>query len=152
MKKLKIYLTSILFPIIIGVIVGFITRKYMDYEMLTKPFLSPPGVIFPIIWTILYALMGISYGILKEKNLLDKNIKMIYYSQLIINALWSIIFFVFKLRLIAYLDIILLAILVSNMIIEFYKKNKTAGGLQIPYLLWVMFASYLNFSFYLLNI
>ncbi len=151
MRKLKIYLKAILLPLIVGGIVGLITYKYMDYEMLVKPFFSPPGIIFPIVWTILYTLMGISYGILKDKKIADINICRVYYLQLIVNALWSIIFFILKLRLLAYIWIILLAILVTIMIIEFYEKDKITGLLQIPYLLWIIFASYLNFSFYILN-
>ena len=75
----------------------------------------------------------------------------IYYLQLAFNSLWSIIFFTLKWRLFAFIWIVALAILVILMIIEFYKKNKIAGLLQIPYLLWVLFASYLNLGVYLLN-
>jgi len=95
--------------------------------------------------------MGVSYGILETNSLVDSKINLIYYSQLFVNALWSILFFVFKWRLFSFLWIILLIILIIVMIIKFYSKNKTAGLLQIPYLLWCLFASYLNLSFYLLN-
>lgn len=116
-----------------------------------QPPLSPPSIAFPIVWTILYILMGISYGILVDKKLLNAKAKIIYYNQLIFNGLWSIIFFSLKWRLFAFIWIIALAILVIFMIIEFYKKNKLAGLLQIPYLLWVLFAAYLNITVYLLN-
>ena len=119
--------------------------------MLEKPFLAPPGILFPIVWTILYLLMGISYGRLKSQGLLDFSTVFIYYIQLLVNALWSILFFVLKWRLIAYFWIILLTIIVVVMISRFYAKDKIAGILQIPYLLWILFASYLNLSFYLLN-
>ena len=102
-------------------------------------------------WTILYILMGVSYGILEINNKIDENINFIYYFQLIVNALWSIFFFLLKWRLFSFIWIILLACLVIIMIIEFYKKNKTAGLLQIPYIAWVLFASYLNLSIYILN-
>lgn len=151
MKKIKIYIKSILVPVIVGGIVGFIISGSMDYNNLQKPFLAPAGIVFPIVWTILYSLMGISYGILKSNNLNDKKIKWIYYIQLFVNSLWSIFFFTFKWRLFAFIWIILLAILVIIMIKEFYKKNKIAGILQIPYILWVLFASYLNISTYILN-
>lgn len=151
MKKVWVYIKSILVPVIVGGVVGLITSQFMDYEMLQKPPVSPPGFIFPIIWTILYVLMGISYGMLKNNNQVDDEISLIYYFQLGVNALWSIFFFVFKWRLFSFLWIILLAILVIIMIIKFYKKNKTAGLLQIPYILWVLFASYLNLGFYILN-
>lgn len=119
--------------------------------MLQKPFLSPPSIVFPIVWTILYVLMGVSYGILKSKNLTDDKINLIYYLQLGINALWSIFFFVFKWRLFAFIWILILDVAVVIMIREFYKKDKTAGLIQIPYLLWILFASYLNLAIYLLN-
>ena len=119
--------------------------------MLQKPPLAPPGALFPVVWTILYVLMGISYGILKVNNQTDGEIDWIYYIQLAINAIWPIIFFSFKWRLLAFVWIILLAIAVISMIRKFLIKNKIAGLLQIPYILWVIFATYLNFGFYILN-
>ena len=151
MEKLKIYAKSILIPVIIGGIVGILISNYIDYDSLIKPFLAPPSIVFPIMWTILYILMGISYGILKSKNLLNSEIKWIYYLQLFVNAMWSIIFFIWKWRFFAFLWIILIDVLVIILIIKFYQKNKISGLLQIPYLLWTLFASYLNLSIYLLN-
>lgn len=151
MEKLKIYAKSILIPVIIGGIVGILISNYIDYDSLIKPFLAPPSIVFPIMWTILYILMGISYGILKSKNLLNSEIKWIYYLQLFVNAMWSIIFFIWKWRFFAFLWIILLDVLVIILIIKFYQKNQISGLLQIPYLLWTLFASYLNLSIYLLN-
>ena len=151
MSKFWIYVRSILIPVIMGGIIGLITSGSNDFNVLQKPPLSPPSILFPIVWTILYILMGISYGILKTNKLTDKNIDKMYYGQLIVNGLWSIFFFIFKWRLFSLLWIILLGILVIIMIIEFYKKNKIAGLLQIPYIVWVLFATYLNFGFYLLN-
>lgn len=151
MEKLKIYAKSILIPVIIGGIVGILISNYIDYDSLIKPFLAPPSIVFPIMWTILYILMGISYGILKSKNLLNSEIKWIYYLQLFVNAMWPIIFFIWKWRFFAFLWIILLDVLVIILVIKFYQKNKISGLLQIPYLLWTLFASYLNLSIYLLN-
>lgn len=151
MNTFKTYLKSILIPVIIGGIVGAIISTSIDYNTLQKPFLSPPSVAFPIVWTILYILMGISYGILKSKNILDKETKAIYYIQLIVNALWSIFFFSLKWRLFAFVWILLLLVLIIIMIIKFYQKNKISGLLQIPYLLWTIFASYLNIAVYILN-
>ena len=151
MNKIIIYIKSILLPVLIGALVGLITSGSMDYNMLQKPPIAPPGAVFPIVWTILYVLMGISYGILKTNNQTDEEIDWIYYIQLAINALWSIIFFTFKWRLFAFIWIILLAAAVISMIRKFYNKNKIAGLLQIPYILWVAFAAYLNFGFYILN-
>ena len=151
MSKFKIYLKSILIPVIIGAIVGFITSSFMDYNSLVQPPLPPPSILFPIVWSILYVLMGVSYGILESNSLVDSDINSIYYLQLFVNALWSIFFFVLKWRFFAFLWILLLLVLVIIMIIRFYRKNKLSGLLQIPYLLWVAFATYLNFAIWLLN-
>jgi len=151
MSKFKIYLKSILIPVIVGGIVGFIISGYIDYNTLVQPPLAPPSIAFPIVWSVLYVLMGVSYGILASNSLVDTKINSIYYLQLFVNALWSIFFFVFKWRFFAFLWILLLLVLVIIMIIRFYNKNKLAGLLQIPYLLWVGFATYLNFGIYLLN-
>lgn len=151
MNKIIIYIKSILLPVLIGALVGIITSGSMDYNMLQKTPFAPPGAVFPIVWTILYVLMGISYGILKTNNQTDEETDWIYYIQLAINALWSIIFFTFKWRLFAFVWIILLAVAIIAMITKFYNKNKIAGLLQIPYILWVAFAAYLNFGFYILN-
>lgn len=151
MNKISTYIISILTPVILGSIVGFIILDFIDYDSLQQPFLAPPSIIFPIVWSILYILMGVSYGILKSNNLTDRKTDIIYYMQLGVNLLWSIIFFILKWRLFAFIWIILLAILVLVMINEFYNKNKFAGLLQIPYLLWILFAGYLNITIYFLN-
>lgn len=151
MSKFKIYAKSILIPVIVGGIVGFLISNFIDYNSLQKPPLAPPSILFPIMWSILYVLMGISYGILESKSLVDLKINFIYYFQLFVNAMWSIIFFILKWRLFAFIWIVLLDILVIVMLIHFYKKNKLSGLLQIPYLLWTLFASYLNLAIYLLN-
>ena len=151
MSKFKLYAKSILIPVIIGGIVGFIISGSMDYIILNKPPLSPPSITFPIVWTILYILMGISYGILKDKDLVNSKINYIYYLQLFVNVFWSIFFFTLKWRLFSIVWILLLVVLVIIMIVKFYKQNKVAGILQIPYLLWILFATYLNVSIYLLN-
>ena len=151
MSKVKIYIKSIIIPVIVGGIVGLITSGAIDYNTLKQPPLAPPSAVFPIVWTILYILMGISYGILKSNNQVDEKIDRIYYLQLAVNALWSVFFFVLKWRLFSFFWIILLGILVIIMIVRFYNKNKLAGLLQIPYILWILFASYLNIGTYLLN-
>ena len=142
MKKL---IKNILIPVIMGGIVGLIISPFMNYNNLNKPPLSPPGIVFPIVWTILYIIMGYSFYKQNEQN------KTIYYTQLIVNGLWSIIFFVFKWYLLATIWIILLIILVIIMIKNFYKENKLSGLINILYLLWLLFALYLSFGVYLLN-
>lgn len=123
----------------------------MDYNDLIKPPLSLPGIVFPIAWTIIYLLIGISYTLLKEKGEVSKETKQLYYSQLVFNYLWTSIFFVFKLRLLSVLWIIILDVLVIVMTYQFYKQNKLSGILLIPYVLWLIFATYLNISIYFLN-
>lgn len=151
MSKVKIYAKSILIPVGIGLIIGAITSSSIEYNTLIKPVFAPPSILFPIVWTILYVLMGVSYGILESKSLVNLEINFIYYLQLFVNAMWSIIFFTFEWRLFAFIWLLILILLIIMMIIKFYNKDKVAGLLQIPYLLWAIFASYLNLSIYLLN-
>ena len=126
MNKVSEFIKSILIPVVIGGIVGFLISNFIDYNIINKPPLSPPSIVFPIIWTILYILMGTSYGILKTKGLIDDETNMIYYTQLLVNVTWPIVFFVFKWRFVSILWIILLLILVVYMTIKFYRKNKIA--------------------------
>ena len=151
MSNVRIFVISILIPVVLGFLIGLITAPTGSYANLQKPFLAPPGWVFPVVWTILYVLMGVSYGLLNSKGLTDESINRSYYFQLIVNALWSIIFFNLEWRFFALLWIVLLIVLIINMIIKFYNKDKVAGLLQIPYLIWVLFATYLNYSFYVLN-
>ena len=151
MNKKVEFIKSILIPVVIGGIVGFLISNFIDYNIINKPPLSPPSIVFPIIWTILYILMGTSYGILKIKELIDDETNMIYYTQLLVNITWPIVFFVFKWRFVCRLWTILLLILVVYMTIKFYRKNKVAGLLQIPYILWTIFATYLTIGVYILN-
>lgn len=151
LNKFKTYFKAILIPVLVGGIVGFLISGSIDYNSLEKPFLSPPSITFPIVWTILYILMGISYAILESNSLVNSKINSIYYLQLFFNALWPIAFFLLKWRLFAFIWIIILAVLIIIMIARFYEKQKTAAWLQVPYLLWTLFAAYLNFGVYLLN-
>ncbi len=140
-----------LLPIVGGVLVGLIISGYMNYGDMVKPPLSPPSYIFPIVWTILYILMGISYFIATKDNENDKELNQIYILQLLVNFFWPIIFFVLKMYFTAFFWIILLLILVIIMIKELLKNNKISGCLQIPYLIWLLFATYLNIGIFLLN-
>lgn len=140
-----------LLPIVGGALVGLIISGYMNYGDMVKPPLSPPSYIFPIVWTILYILMGISYFIATKDNENDKELNQIYILQLLVNFFWPIIFFVLKMYFTAFFWIILLLILVIIMIKELLKNNKISGYLQIPYLVWLLFATYLNIGIFLLN-
>lgn len=150
--NLKKLFVSILIPVGLGALVGFISSSYNNYSDLTLPSFAPPGILFPIVWTILYTLMGISSYIISESNSFEKEKALsIYWKQLIINLLWSIIFFVFNLKTLAFIWIILLIIAVIIMIKRFLSINKLAGYLQIPYLLWLFYAAILNLSVIFLN-
>ncbi len=124
-------------PLILGTIVGLLTSNS------TKNFDGPiPGWIFPVVWSILYILMGIaSYMVRNNKRLIK-----IYILNLVINYLWSFIFFTFNLRILGFFWILALILIVGVMIYEFYKENKVASYLLIPYMLWLIFASILNLS------
>lgn len=151
MEKIKIYVKSVLLPLVLGGLIGFLIRDSMNYSDLVKPALAPPGILFPIVWTILYFLMGISYGILESNDLHTSKTKSIYYLQLVVNLLWPLVFFVLKWRLFAFVWILLLDVLILLLILRFAKKKRSAGLLQIPYFVWTLFATYLNFAIYLLN-
>ena len=149
-KKLFFYIIT---TILIGAVPSIFTFKNMGvYNELNRPPLSPPSILFPIVWTILYILMGISIYIIVKKNPKDvSEAKLIYYVALVTNALWTPIFFGFKEYFLAFLWIIMLIVFVSAMIIKFYKIDKTSAYLQIPYLIWLLFAAYLNFGIVVLN-
>lgn len=142
---------QLFFPLILGGLVGIIISKRIDYQKLVKPMLAPPKIVFPIAWSVIYLLMGISYYKLNKEVDITNEEKGVYYAQLIVNALWSIVFFLFKLRLLACFWIILLDILVIWMIKLFYKKCKVCSLLNIPYLIWILFATYLTIRIYILN-
>lgn len=149
MKKI-INFFRLFLPIIIGGIVGIIIKNYIDYSFIEKPPLSPPKLAFPIAWSILYLLIGISYYIYRKNNY-DKKTIQIYYIGLILNALWSIIFFVLKLRLLSIIWIIALIIITIILFINYKKQNKTSAYLLIPYIIWLTYATYINIGVYILN-
>lgn len=153
MKNKKALIISILIPLGIGGLAALLTTGNMDiYEKLEQPPLAPPSWLFPVIWTILYTLMGISsYLVWKSDSLLRKSALKIYAAQLAVNFFWTIIFFNLKGYLFAFIWLLLLLVLIWFMILSFGRINKTAANLQIPYLLWTLFAGYLNLGIYLLN-
>ena len=131
MKKIIKNAFLLFLPVILGSVVGFIISGSIDYTSLNRPPLAPPKIFFPIAWTIIYILMGISYFILKRHDKVDDKMRLIYYVQLGINLLWSIIFFTLKWRFIAILWIVVLDLIVSIMISLFYEKKKISAYLSI---------------------
>ncbi|MGL5436761.1 MAG: TspO/MBR family protein [Lachnospiraceae bacterium] len=143
---------SILIPLAVGSLSALISGNMSIYSSLNKPSISPPSYIFFIVWTLLYILMGISsYIIYVSGNANSAKALKIYALQLFFNFCWSIIFFVFSQYQLAFLWLILLIILIIIMIQQFYKINPIAAYLQIPYLLWCIFAAYLNFIILMMN-
>lgn len=148
-KKL-IIITVITF--IVGSFFSWFTMNNMDaFKELNKP-VNVPGIIFPIVWGVLYLLMSISCYIVSESSDPARNKALIvYWVQLVINSIWSLIFFGFEMYLFAFIWLLILLISVIIMIVKFYKVDKKAAYLNIPYVLWIIFAGYLNLGIYLLN-
>lgn len=143
---------SILIPVLLGGLVGLITGAGNNYNTLIQPSFAPPSILFPIVWTILYILMGIScYIVLESKDYNTGDALSIYIIQLIVNLLWSFIFFSLNWYFVAFLWIIFLIVLVVIMIKKFYSISKISGIIQIPYLLWLIFAAILNIAIFVLN-
>ena len=126
--------------------------KMEEYGALRQPPLAPPAWLFPVVWTILFVLMGVSAArvYLNSPEKWPAALKL-YMLQLILNVLWTPLFFALNLRLAAFVLLVLLLITVVLMTVRFYKIDKTAAYLQIPYILWLLFAGYLNLATYLLN-
>ena len=133
-------------PLVVGIISSLFTN--MDtYSMFNKPPLSPPGIVFPIVWTIIYLLIG--YSSYRVKN--DKDSLNLFYISLAINGIWSIVFFNLQNYLGGFILIIILIILQIIILIRFKKEDELAYKLNIPYLIWLIFASYLSLGVYILN-
>ena len=149
--KYKSLIIAILIPILAGFIGNILGNSSMGYDSINKPIFTPPGIVFPIVWSILYILMGISSYIIYKKDRNDSGALTIYGLQLFFNIFWPLFFFNFKLYLFSFIWLIILLGLVIVMIYKFYKISKPASLIQLPYLLWLIFASILNFSVFLLN-
>ena len=146
-RKYRPIIFQILIALAVGGLAAFLTRDNFNvYEEVTRPPLAPPAILFPIVWTVLYTLMGISAGLVKITR---GRVPFIYCLQLFVNFFWSLIFFNMQSYLFAFIWLVLLWVLIIAMILDFYHANKVAALLQIPYLLWVTFAGYLNFFIWL---
>lgn len=139
----------------VGIFSGLFSREgtALYAQMAQKPPLSPPGWVFPVVWTVLYGLMGISAARIwsAPKSQARSRGLNLFIAQLIINFFWSPIFFNARAYGLAFFWLLLLWILVGLMILQFRKVDKTAARLQIPYLLWLTFAAYLNWGVWQLN-
>ena len=155
MQKAKPYIISVLIALAVGGLSALFTMGNMDiYDEIIKPSFAPPGIVFPIVWGILYVLMGISSARIYIKGKEGEDAAgalTVYILQLFVNFLWSIIFFNMEAFLFSFVWIILLWVLIVLMIRKFYDIDVLAAYLQVPYLIWVTFAAYLNLAIYLLN-
>ena len=154
-SKTKTFLFFTAIPLLVGIVAGLLTRGSMEtFSRLNQPPLSPPGILFPIVWTILYTLMGIAsylvYSSGKGKEEIN-NALLIYFLQLAVNFFWSIFFFNLEWYTFAFFWLVLLWVLIFYTIRLFYPISNTAAYLLIPYLLWVTFAGYLNLGIAALN-
>ena len=151
----RLLFICIAIPVIVGAVSAILTRNSMEvFELVNKPPLSPPAWLFPVVWTILYVLMGISSYLILTSDADREEITAairIYAYQLVVNFLWPTFFFNFGWYLFAFLWLVLLWILVFIMILRFKNINKLAAYLNIPYLIWLTFAGYLNLGIWLLN-
>lgn len=154
MKKIqwKNLITAVAIPLATGGLSALLTKKAMDsFEMLNQPPLSPPTWLFPVVWTILYILMGIASYLIATSGQKNDTALTLYGIQLCFNFLWTLIFFNMEWYLFAFLWLIGLWILILLTTIAFYRISKPAAYMMIPYLIWVTFAGYLNYGIYLLN-
>ncbi|WP_291116601.1 TspO/MBR family protein [Flavobacterium sp. UBA6135] len=155
-KTIKIII-AVVVCLSVGYASGMATQSSIQtwYPTLTKPFFNPPNWIFAPVWTVLYIMMGISAGLIWSKKSqspdLVKNALLLFSIQLILNAIWSFLFFGLNNTLLALIEILLLGLLILETIKKFKPIDALAAKLMIPYLLWVVFATILNGSIWWLN-
>ena len=155
-SKLKPYIISIVISLGGGIASAFFTLGGMDiYDRIVKPPLSPPPIVFLIVWTFLYIFMGISGAMIfmRKKDQPEEvtDALLSYAVQLILNFFWPLIFFNMQAYLLSFIWLVFLWLVIVKMIIKFYRIKPAAAYLQIPYLIWVTFAGYLNLMIYLLD-
>ena len=155
-NKIKPYVISIAIALGVGGLSAWLTSGSMElYKSLRQPPLAPPAAVFPIVWTILFTLMGISAAIVYVKGAKGRAdagpALKVYALQLVFNFLWPIFFFNLQAYLFSFIWLLALWLLILYMIVLFRKISPAAAYLQIPYLLWVAFAGYLNLMIYILN-
>lgn len=153
--KLKSFIANLAIPLAVGGIAAFITKDgMMMFNYIDKPPLSPPQWLFPVAWTLLYILMGIAAYLVynaKTPNTQKCRALLLYAVQLALNFVWPIVFFNGENFMLALICIIALLFFVVATALAFYKCDKRAGALMLPYVLWTVFATYLNYGIYVLN-
>ena len=151
--NLKRLLIALAVPLAVGGLSAFASGSFSEqYAVVNKPPLSPPGWVFPVVWTLLYLAMGYaSYLVMTVGGRDAKDALTVYYVQLALNFLWPILFFRFRLYTFAIFELILLIAAVTVMVIRFSHVDERAGYLTLPYLIWLCFALYLNIGVAVLN-
>jgi translocator protein len=155
----KVYFISLLINLIIpvggGALVGYLNRNSFEvYKNLEKPFFSPPAIVFPIVWTVMYILMGIAAYRFYMKNkikVLNRDGYFYYIVQLLCNFAWIFLFSSFRLYGLSFLLIIVIIILILIVTLKFLRLDKIAGVLMFPYIIWLAFAGVLNYFVWMLN-
>lgn len=154
--KWRLLILCIAIPLAVGALAALLTGGGMAvFASVRKPPLSPPAWLFPVVWTVLYTLMGISSYLVLNSEAEAGEIRealTVYGYQLLVNFLWPTFFFSFQWYFFSFLWILLLIGLTAVMISEFYKISKPAAWLNIPYMVWLLFAAYLNFAIWRLNV
>ena len=150
-KKHKSLILNIALPLAVGLVSGLLTMGAMeDFAALNQPPLSPPGWLFPVVWTVLYTLMGVSSWRIRNRDLQAPPLT-VYSISLVFNFFWSIFFFVCQMWLFALIWLLVLWILILIYTVGYFRIDRVAGWLQVPYAVWCAFAIYLNFGIVLLN-
>ncbi len=153
MKKALPYICAVAVCFLLGFIASRLQAYAIEnwYPYLAKPALTPPNVVFPIAWGVIYLLSGISFGLIwNSPSPQRRNVAILWGVQLLFNFLWSVLFFALQNPLLGFIDIIVLDVLVLWYIVKAWPVNRAAGALFIPYMLWLVFATYLN-GFVLFN-
>ncbi len=155
-KKILLFAAAIVLPLAVGGFSALLTAGNMNvYDELATPPGSPPSAAFPIVWTVLYILMGVSSGVVWFRQRIDKNSAdagvCFYILSLAFNFVWSILFFNMRLFTFSFIWLCALLLLLVLTVVQYLKVSKTAAYLQIPYILWVAYAGYLNLGISILN-
>lgn len=151
----RLLFICIAIPLIVGAVSALLTQNSMEtFQLIEQPPLSPPAWLFPVVWTILYTVMGISSYLILQSGEDREEIRKaltIYAYQLVVNFLWPTFFFNFGWYFFSFLWLVLLWVLVLIMILRFKDISKLAAYMNIPYLVWLTFAGYLNLGIWILN-
>lgn len=154
-RKSKTLIFFIALPLVVGGLASLISRQSMSmFSQLNKPPLSPPGWLFPVVWTVLYVLMGIASYLVFTSGAPQSTVTLslrFYFIQLIFNFFWSIFFFNFEWYFFSFFWLLVLWLLIIITTVFFYKTSPKSAYLMLPYILWVTFAGYLNLGIALIN-